>query len=150
MPNKTISDIITAANAIFATVSGIKRVYPEAPDVPPSGNGDLPCVIPIVLGVDTPPAQAIGYQRKDYTIKFFLLVSPLSKNLISIEKQCRPFLDSVPDAFFPHVKLNDSGIDHANLDSMKYGDIPYNPSTTYVGYEMMLSATVKNVIAQDI
>jgi hypothetical protein len=150
MPNKTISDIITAANAIFMTVPGIKRAFTEAPDTPPSGSGDLPCVIPIVQGVETPPAQAIGYQRKDYTVKYLLLVLPYSTNLVSIEKRCRPFLDGVPDAFFPHVKLNDAGIDHANVDSMKYGNIPYNPSVTYVGYEIMLSATIKNVLAQDI
>jgi hypothetical protein len=149
--NKTITDIISAANAIFLTVPGIKRAYAEAPDTPPSGSGDLPCVIPIVESVATPPAQAFGFQRKDYSIKFLLLVATYSKGLVAIEKQARPFIDSVPDAFFPHVKLNDSGIDHANVDEMHYKALEYTPGgAVYVGYEVMLSATIKNVLAQGV
>jgi hypothetical protein len=154
MANKTVGDVIAAANAIFAGVTpAIKRVYTEAPDTAPSGSGDLPCVIPIVLSGEQPPAQAMGLQRKNYTIRYLLLITPYSKSLVSVEKQCRPYLDAVLDAFYPHVRLGVpfpadgiSGIFLSNLGSAKYGDISYNPGNVYVGYELTLTATVQTVM----
>jgi hypothetical protein len=143
----TVDDIITASNALFITVPGIKRTFQEAPDTPPSGSGDLPCVIPIVEG-NRPSFQAFGYRRRDYTIKFIVLIATYSKGLISIEKQARPFMDNIDDVFAPHVKLNNPDIDHADLTDLQYTRIEYTPGgAIYVGIIATMNATIKKVIA---
>jgi hypothetical protein len=144
----TVDDVIKAINDIFIGINGIKRVFTEAPDTPPSASGDLPCVIPLV-SVVVPDAQAFGYLRKDYTIRYLLLASVGSRGLISAEKTARPFADSVPDAFFAHVKLNDSTIDHGGVIRMEYKAIEYTPGgAVYIGYEIYFAATIKSVIDQ--
>lgn len=150
--NPDVETIIAAANAIFATVPGIKRVYAECPNVPPSG--DLPCVIPILEKVRQ-DSQAFGYQRKDYLITYLLLVAPGgARDLPSLEKQARPFGDPVLDAFYPHEKLNNELIDHASLDDGEYTAISLNKSgsmitgqaSSYIGWMFTLNATLKKVL----
>src|SRR5690348_10837380 len=114
-----VNTIIYAANALFRQVAGIKRVYDEAPDQGPSA--DLPCVIPISSSVQHLD-QADGLQRKNWTIRFLLLVTPYNKNLESMEKLARPFADPVLDLFWQHGWLNvTSGvIDHSMLTAGEY------------------------------
>jgi hypothetical protein len=147
-PTPDVETIIAAANAIFKTVPGIKRVYSECPNVPPSG--DLPCVIPILEKINQ-DSQAFSYQRKDYKITYLLLVAPGgARDLPSLEKQARPFGDPVLDAFYPHVKLNSDQIDHASLDDGEYTAITLNKAgsalqgqSSYVGWMFTLNATLK-------
>jgi hypothetical protein len=150
MATATITDVITDINSIFTGINGIKRVFTEAPDTAPSAPGDLPCVIPLVERMDG-TAAAFSYQAKTYTIRYLLLVTPTNRGLISAEKACRPFMDSVPDAFFAHVKLNDSTVDHGELNFMEYKAIEYTPGSgiIYVGYEIYFTVTIKSVIDQD-
>lgn len=153
VPN--VDTIIAAANALFQDIPGIRRVYKESPNVPPSG--DLPCIIPVVEGFKH-TAQANGYQRKDYRIIFLLLVAPGGvRDLPSLEKAARPFGDLVADAFFGHVKLGDETIDHAELSDGDYSAIylSRNPQAnqsgqSYVGWTFTLTATLKKEMDQGI
>lgn len=142
MANRTVSDVITDINAIFMTIPGIVRAFTEAPDVPPSASGDLPCVIPLVQGAV--PTQEFDLLRKVYTIRYLLLVTPGGKGLVSAEKQARPFIDSVIDTFFAHVKLGDANLDHGQIKSMNYMEITYAVGgTSYIGYEVIFEVTNK-------
>lgn len=139
-----VNTVIYAANALFRTVSGIKRVFDEAPDTVPSGSGDLPCVIPVSASVQHID-QADGLQRKNWTIKFLLLVTPYNKNLVSMEKLARPFADPVLDLFWQHGWLNvtTGEIDHTMITMAEYGNITYNEAADYLGWTFTLTATLK-------
>lgn len=140
-----LNTVIDAANALFMTVPGMKRAFQYAKNVGPSA--DLPCVIPIASRLEH-SAQANGYQRKDYTIRYLLLVTPLNKDLEKMDKQARPFGDLVADVFFPHVKLNSSAIDHAQLTIGEYAEINYNEADKYIGWTFTLTATIKTPLEQ--
>lgn len=142
-----VETVIAAANTLFQTVPGVKRVFQQAPDQAPSA--DLPCVVPVLSSFQH-SAQANGYQRKDYVIKFHLLVRPYSGSLVTVEKEARPYGDAVVDLFFPHVKLGDEAIDHAAIVQADYGEIPYNSQQIYVGWTFTLNATIKQTIAQGV
>lgn len=144
MTAPNVNTVIYAANALFRQVPGIRRAFDEAPDTPPSGTGDLPCVIPIGTSVQVTDA-ANGLQRKDYTIKFLLLVTPYNKNLVSMEKQARPFADAVLDLFYQHGCLGTSPdqIDHSLMTVGEYGAITYNEGQEHLGWTFTLTATVK-------
>lgn len=147
-----INEAIAAINAIFDSIPEIGRVYSEAPDVASSELGELPCVIPIFQSL-AHKAQAFDYQRKDYTIKYLVLVAPYSKTLIELERDARPLVDKIADRFFQNVRLNDTAnIDHATLDTINYTSIEYNPASgvTYIGLECMFSVTIKQVINQTV
>jgi hypothetical protein len=148
---KDISDAITDLNNIFLNVAGIKRVYDFAPDSLASGG--LPCLVPIVDEAEA-TAQAFGYYRLDCTLKYLLAVAPYAKGLPSVEGDARPFVGRITRALFAHVQLNDSAnIDHLGTTSdqplvkMKYGQFPYN-GELYIGYEITLNVTIKDVIPQ--
>lgn len=142
-----VNTVIDAANELFKTIPGIKRVFSEAPNVGPSA--DLPCVIPISSHVGH-RAQANGYQAKDYTVKFLLLVTPYNNDLPVMEKKARPLADPVLDLFFQHAKLNDLAdeIDHAFITDAEYSRIEYNVKQEYLGWTFTLTATIKTVLSQ--
>lgn len=149
---KAFSDVITACNTIFNGIAGIQRVYTDAPGVAPSGQGDLPCCIPILQRV-VAKGQSNGYLRKDYTLKYYLLVATQGKDLSRADAQAKLFADRVPEAFFPFVQLGDgANIDHGGTSdsqgmSMDYKAIDYAGSG-YVGFDITLYATIKMVIGQ--
>lgn len=149
MTAPNVNTIIYAANALFRQVPGIKRVYDEAPDVGPSA--DLPCVIPVSSSVVMSDA-ATGLQRKDYTIKFLLLVTPYNKNLVSMEKLARPLADPVLDLFWQHGWLNVSSgaIDQAQMTAGQYGNITYNEAHDYLGWTFTLTATIKQALERSL
>ena len=142
-----INTVIEAANELFESIEGIKEVYLEAPDRAPLGG--LPCVIPVGSTV-AHRTHANSFQAKDYTIRFFLLVTPYNKNLVSMEKRARPFADLVLDTFFQHVKLGvtDNSIDKAFMSDAEYGQITYNDEQEFLGWIFTLTATIKTVLEQ--
>jgi len=149
--NTELSDIVDAAGKIFLTVPAIKRFYALAPDVAPSSSGDLPCVITVVDTVNA-KAQAFGYLRLDFSLKFLLLVRPHNSKLAELEKVARPFMIPVCRAFFGRVRLADRAhIDHIGNEektiSMDYRSIPY-AGVDYIGYEIYLPITAKLVVDQ--
>lgn len=153
---KSLTEVIAACNAMFTAVSGINRAFTTAPDIAPSSASDLPCVIPIMVRC-TGTAQAGGYLRKDYELKYLLLVSPFNKSLSSMDAQAQALLDSTIEQFFQHVQLGDSTnithLGHAHeepLIEMDYGQIDYPQGTTYLGYQVLIRVTVKKALSQGV
>lgn len=147
---KALTDVITDINAILATVSGIKKVFTNMPNVAPSGTADLPCCIP-VLDRTSWKAQTIGFLRKRHGLKYLLLISTRGKDLSSTDAQAKAFADSVPEALFPYVQLNDpNNIAHIDENTelvMTYQDINYS-GTEYVGFVIEIPVIIKKVIPQ--
>lgn len=154
---KALGDVIAACNAMFTAVSGIKRVFTYAPNIAPSGSGDLPCVIPVLVRC-TGTAQAGGYLRKDYELKFLMLISAYSKDLASMDAQAQGFLDTTIEQFFQHMQLGDSAnithLGHAHeepLIEMDYGQITYgDQGNPYLGYTVLVRVTVKKALDQGV
>lgn len=143
-----VNTVINAANDLFRQIPGIVKVFSEAPDVGPSA--DLPCVIPVSSTIDQSDG-ANGLQRKDYTVKFLLLVTPYNKNLPAMEKKARPFGDPVLDLFYQHgcLDTDPETIDNSMMSSGGYDQITYNETQDYLGWIFTLRATVKNELERN-
>jgi hypothetical protein len=141
----TENTLIEAANNIFITVPGIKRVFLYAKNTGPSA--DLPCVIKTKTRI-VPGRKTRELQFKDYYITFLLLVAPYNRPLESLDKQGRPFGDLVLDAFFIYPNLNFSTeiIEEAEMIEANYGQITYNEAEEYLGWEFTLKARITQVL----